>query len=162
MGLALPAAHRLGRAGPVQSRRPGGGLCDVFTFGAGLPEATAERGGMGHLRPAYAVGAAALARHGADPTLPTRYVAQPVAERRLSGRLGTAADGAVAREPLLSAGSALQHTIPQLHRRPRVARLSDRGNVADQCRAAAGNGPALRSRPSLAESHLRCGSALGG
>src|SRR5207249_10156928 len=101
MGLGLPGAHRLGRAGPIHSRRPRGGPCGVFTFGAGLPEPTAEGGGMGYLRPAYTVGAAALGCHGAGPTLPTRYVAQPVAECRLSGRLGAAADGLVAFEPLL-------------------------------------------------------------
>src|SRR6202011_4831010 len=153
--------HLLGRVHPAHSRHPGSGVCGVFTFGAGLPEPTAKGGGVGHLRAAYAVGAAALARHGADPTLPTRYVAQPVAERRLSGRLGTAAAGASPGEPLLSAGSALQHTIPQLYRRPRVAGLSGNGNVADQCPAAAVNGPALRPRPAPAEAHLRWGPAGG-
>ena len=114
MGCALPAVHRLGCAGPVHSRRPGSGLCGAFTFGTGLPEPTAEGAGVEDSRPAYAVGVAALARHGADPTLPTRHVAQFVAERRLSRRLGTAADGALAPEPLIFAGSTLQHTISQL------------------------------------------------
>src|SRR5262249_25591604 len=132
MGRTLPAADGLRRADPLQSDDPGSGLCLGGALRPGVPASAAESRCVEDARTGGAPIAAAVARHGADPTFPARYLAQPVAKCILSARLGPAADRGLAAQRLISAGSALQHTISQLSRRPCVAKLPGGGDVPHQ------------------------------
>src|SRR6516162_11251639 len=112
MGCALSCAHGVGCRCLVQPGGPDSGLCAGGAFRAGPPRSPAEPSHVENPWAGDARDAAFLARHGANSTVPARYLAEPPAECVLSRRLGSAADRGLAAQQLVSAGGALQYTIP--------------------------------------------------
>ena len=132
------AAHSARRAG-----------CRSALLCLAHPRLRARIGPLGWCRTSAAAQPAAVADPAAATPIADRYLAQPVAQRRLPLRPQHVADRRAAPELLVPARRAVQHAVRGLHRLGGIRLVCRCRDGAVQCRAA------LRQRPAARPRHRR-------
>src|SRR5262249_9710056 len=107
-------------------------LCADRSIGADFSTSTAELGCLADARAGLDCHFAVLARDGPHSAFATRYLAEPPAQRVLSGGLGSSAERRFAAQLFLAPCGALQCPFPDFPRHPCVSGLSSGRHVADE------------------------------